>query len=256
MKRLLGLLAAVLLAATPALASVTTTGAGKVLTGGGGGGGAPSLMLNTTTGSVAGASQVYTLTGACTSGVAVIGLMTHGNNWASIVDSTGQTWTHSREVSSSSVHTQMFKAVMSGGGLSVGSTITIGWNFASQNSTSFVAACFPSGTGIPTTNDGDGDDGVNSTGITQTITGPTTATSYQYVAQAYSNNTTPPATGPDAPTTTGGWALDQIATTAESPGYGLKTYWRKATSTASTVLKTTAGGFSLTGTVWQEVVAP
>ncbi len=253
-RRRLGLVAAVglavLLAASPAAASVTTTGTGKVHTGGGG---APTLVLNTTTGTITGASNTYTATGACASGaVAVAALMAQTNNVVStFTDSSGQTWTATGDNGSSSLHQNMWKAVLGGAGISAGTTFTVNWNFASQTATSFVVACFASGNGIPTANDGNGGNGINGGSISQTITGPTVATSYQYTAQSYSTNTG--ATGPDAGST-GGWALHQDATTGT--GYGMRTYWRKATSTASTLLNTTAGGFSLTATQWVEVQAP
>lgn len=211
------------------------------------------MLLNTTTGSVAGQTQTYTTTASAPAGsVVVVAQMTHGQTNAALTDSTGQTWTARGETGSSNMRQNMWKCIVGAGGMPSGTTLTITWPFSGANSTAIVATCFTDGTSIPTASDGSSVDGTNATNISQTVTGPTAATSYQYVAQSYSNNN---GTGPDSGTT-GGWALDQTATTAESPGYGMKTYWRKATDTSSTLLKTTAGGFSLTGTQWQEIGAP
>jgi hypothetical protein len=207
-----------------------------------GGGGAPTTLLSTTTGAIAGASNTYTTTVAAPAGsVVVVALMAHTNNHVTtFADSTGQT--------SSGLKQNMWKTVVGVGGLPIGTVFTVAWDFSGQTETSFVAACFATGTGIPTANDGNGGDGVNGGSVSQTITGPTVSTSYQYTAQSYSTNTG--ATGPDAGST-GGWALHQDATAGS--GFGMRTYWRKATTTASTTLNTTAGGFSLTATQWQEV---
>jgi hypothetical protein len=176
--------------------------------------------------------------------------MTQGATPTSFTDSVdpGTPWTTVGPTNNSTLHFIILKRIVPAGGFSPSTTFTVNWDFAGAPSSALIVSCFASGNAIPTATDGY-DAGGLSGNISETVPGTTSPTSYQLAAIS---STVDAGT---TYTTADGWQLDQDATT--TTGYGMRTYWRKATTAGgSTTINSTFGGFAAYIGGWVEVGSP
>lgn len=213
----------------------------------------PTLLIKQTLSSLPGTPTVFTSTGIAPAGSVVVAvLMNQDGGPVNFVDSVdpGTAWVRQGPINSSILNLTIYKRIVPAGGFNTSTTFTVTWGGSfGPTSAALIVDCFASGNAIPAGNDGNSP-GSGAT-ISQAVTGPTLATSYQVAAIGAQINTG--ATGPDAGST-GGWVLDQNATT--STGYGVRVYWRKATSAGgTTTLNETLVGSAYVAE-WVEVGSP
>lgn len=230
------------------MGSMTLLGAGAVIASGGGGSGFVALALATVT-SPGVATFAATSTGSLAAGnVAVAAVFNENANILTFQDNvdSATTWTSFGMVTAGAGHLQMFKRIVPAGGFAPGTVFTVTNSNAGFGGGGIVVGGFTGTTGVPTTTDSTA---TQSAGTTSSVTvaGPSVGTSYQFAAiYASTAGTAGPTAGSDA-----SWHFDRAAT--DGGGYGVRTYWRQAAGTGSTVLNETEGGFSNIIAGWMEV---
>ena len=153
-------------------------------------------------------------------------------------DTTGTTWTPVATTGGTQSHIRLslFKAIVPAGGFSRSTVFTLTTQFT-KNGVAVVVTNFPMCTSVPGTNDAISGE-TTAAGWNITVAGPTLPTSFQFAIVGANHNPNPYLANPTG-ASTGGWALNSALHLSESqvfPDVCLATYWRQASSTASTSL--------------------
>lgn len=196
---------------------------------------------------------VATFTANCTGtlaagAVAVAAVFNENANVTNFRDNVdaGTAWTSFGDVGTGAGHMRLYKRIVPAGGFNTSTVFTATNSNAGFGGGGIVVAGFADATAIPTTNDSTAAQTAG-TSVSVSVTGPTVGTSYQFAAiYASTTGAAGPASGSDA-----SWTLDRSLADGNS-GYGMHTYWRKASGTGSTTLNENEGGFSNILAGWME----
>lgn len=157
-------------------------------------------------------------------------------------------WTSFGEATGGTIGLQLFKRIVPAGGFTTSTVFTATASFSGFDAGGFIVGGFADATGIPSP----GTDNTASQGaggsVSVAVAGPTVGTSYQFAAiLANAVGVSGPDSGSDAT-----WHFDR-STFAPTDGTGIRTYWRKATSTSGpNALNETEGAFSNIVAGWVE----